>query len=52
MQNAGNKNPGKMLAIIGASKEQIQFMLMNILNLKKNQSLLIFQMRWLLVFVT
>ena len=24
MQNAGNKNPGKMLAIIGASKEQIQ----------------------------
>ena len=24
MQNAGNENPGKMLAIIGASKEQIQ----------------------------
>jgi len=24
MQNAGNKNPGKMLAIMGASKEQIQ----------------------------
>ena len=25
MQNAGNKNPGKMLAIMGASKEQIKY---------------------------